>query len=539
MKVSHRLALLAALLLTVAALIGATGLKGIQEGVKGLNTVYQDRVIPLKQLRTVADLYAVNIVDTTHKAADGSLSPALALQKVNEAERELNHIWQAYMATQLVAEEVRLAGIAVQQMKDTQSTISHLKNLLQQNDLHGLQIFRAQELYPAIDPIGGTISALIDVQLQVAGEQYRSAAQDSERSQWLTGILLALGLFAGIAIAWRTIYTLTKQLGAEPIEVVAIANRIAQGQLHLDITLRKGDQSSVLAAMHAMSHKLQHTMLGISQAAHQLTASSQDLASTSEQVMASSSEQSDAAACMAAAIEELTTSIAQISDHADLVHQDSSNSNQIASRGERVMQEASDDMQATLVAVQQTAVGISELSAHTQQITQIVQVIKDIADQTNLLALNAAIEAARAGEGGRGFAVVADEVRKLAERTTNSTQEIVSMIETVRLSSEQASNDMQISANHVDAGASRATAASLAMNEIQGAVSRIGSAVHGISASLQEQRSTSQLVAVNVERVAQMTEENSAATHSLNGSARAMMETAIMLKKSVAQFQLA
>ena len=71
---------------------------------------------------------------------------------------------------------------------------------------------------------------------------------------------------------------------------------------------------------------------------------------------------------------------------------------------------------------------MERLSEESKKISQIISVINTIAEQTNLLALNATIEAARAGEAGKGFAVVANEVKELAKQTSDATEEITSII---------------------------------------------------------------------------------------------------------------
>ena len=117
-----------------------------------------------------------------------------------------------------------------------------------------------------------------------------------------------------------------------------------------------------------------------------------------------------------------------VSEAADIAFTTSKQTDASAQKGSEVVKETVQVMHQLSDQMAQAAEGISELDKQSQLVGSIIQSIQGIADQTNLLALNAAIEAARAGEQGRGFAVVADEVRQLASRTSEATEEIVSVV---------------------------------------------------------------------------------------------------------------
>jgi methyl-accepting chemotaxis protein len=188
--------------------------------------------------------------------------------------------------------------------------------------------------------------------------------------------------------------------------------------------------------------------------------------------------------------------------------------------------------------VRQTSVSIGNLGEQTTKISSIVKVIKEIADQTNLLALNAAIEAARAGEQGRGFAVVADEVRKLAERTTQSTQEVTKMIDTIQQASHAAVAGMDATVVQVDGGVALAQQAGNAINQIKTESSQVIRTVSEISTALEEQSRASQDIAVHIEKVAQMTEQNSASADQTAGAAGQLAKLADNMQATVNRFKI-
>jgi tripartite ATP-independent transporter DctP family solute receptor len=121
---------------------------------------------------------------------------------------------------------------------------------------------------------------------------------------------------------------------------------------------------------------------------------------------------------------------------------------------------------------------IVDLLAVTQRIDEIVDFVRNVSERTNLLALNAAIEAARAGEHGRGFGVVAGEVRKLADSTRTATQEMVRLLDEVRLRGEQTreiaqSADAAVNASHQASGAAREALGVIA-RAVEGTVETFG-----------------------------------------------------------------
>lgn len=418
------------------------------------------------------------------------------------------------------------------------SSFQQVSSLLETGRREDASEHMATHTTPALDELLASIDALIRLQgriLESAGEE---AAASYLRARTQIFAFLALALISSILISVWIVRAVTRPLGGEPEAAKDAVERIARGDLSALIPVKEGDTHSLLAALRQMQSSLREMIGTLTANADSVASAAEQLAVASKQLAESSAHQSDAATSMASAIDEMTTSIQQVSDNATDARRITVDAGERSDSGSQVIGSTVREMQAIANTVAEAARTIRQVGDGSQQISTVVQVIKEVADQTNLLALNASIEAARAGEQGRRFAVVADEVRKLAERTAKATMDISAMIDTMLSNSETAMRTTEAAVTQVEGGVQLARAAGDAMRAISDGTQQAVRSVNGIYTALSEQSQAGAEIATNVEQIAQMSEENSAATQQAYETARQLRELAAETRTAVRVFSL-
>ncbi len=223
---------------------------------------------------------------------------------------------------------------------------------------------------------------------------------------------------------------------------------ISQGEGDLTRSLPETGQDEVTRLaryFNEYTEKMRQSLLGIRENINSLTQQAELVETSSKNSNAQAQTQNENMLQVAAAMEEMTTQINEVSNNADSAEKGTSSARSNVQHGTSVVDSTVQDIRSLTSDIESVSNVVTELAAQTDSIGAVLDVIRGIAEQTNLLALNAAIEAARAGEQGRGFAVVADEVRTLASRTGQSTDEIQAMIEKLQSNAKNAVDAVKVS----------------------------------------------------------------------------------------------
>lgn len=356
------------------------------------------------------------------------------------------------------------------------------------------------------------------------------------KAKWIQISVIVLALL----VVGAQGYSMAKEIRLRMNRLQDVIGQVSQS---LDFTLRipiaRMDELGTTAdAFNKLVDRLQDNLKSLAAETESVASAANQMATTSSQVAKASQQQSEAASGMAATVEEITVSVNHVADRAQETNRISSDSGKLAVTGQKVIAQTVVDIQDIASTVHEAADLLHSLEKNSQQISNVVAVIKEVADQTNLLALNAAIEAARAGEQGRGFAVVADEVRKLAERTSVSTQEISTTIDTMRASAANAVVSMQGVVAKVSIGVDHAQQANESINEIGKGSQNAVAMVEEITSAIREQGAATNNIATQVERIAQMSEESSAAAANSAETAQDLDRLANNMRHIVRSYRL-
>ncbi|MDO6444932.1 methyl-accepting chemotaxis protein [Colwellia sp. 1_MG-2023] len=349
---------------------------------------------------------------------------------------------------------------------------------------------------------------------------------------FMMGLMFIFTLIIGVTGFW-----FAKRISTPIIEVAAVAERVASGDLTMSIEQTSNDEVGQLQkAIQLMVANLSSMVSTISGISLQQASTSEELAAITTQTNRTVAEQQSISEQLATAMQEMGSTVNEIAQSTATTSTAVDSIQGKVLEGSNKLNETYQSIMNMATQIQESEQSVKRVRSDFDQVVNILGVIKGIADQTNLLALNAAIEAARAGEQGRGFAVVADEVRQLAQRTQDSTKEIDNMINTIVNGANSSVEIMSSSVTHATNVQEHAKEVMELNKVVEGEMHQITDLSAHIATAAEEQAVVVEEILQNVETLNTGVTETSHATDNIAESSVELARLATELEKESSAF---
>ena len=266
-----------------------------------------------------------------------------------------------------------------------------------------------------------------------------------------------------------------------------------------------------------MNINLRHMIEKVNDAILEVASVVEQVATGIREVSFASDSLSQGATTSAASLEQITSSMGEVSSQTSTNAGNAVEANRLAKAATGAAVEGKEMMQRMIASMEQ-------ITKNAADVQRVIKVIDDISFQTNLLALNAAVEAARAGAHGKGFAVVAEEVRNLAARCAKAAGETSQMIE---------NNNKQI-----NEGAETAMETSGKLDTIVEQSEKTAELISAIATSSSEQAQGIQQISLGLQQIDSVTQQNTAGAEETASVSREISSSASKLQELVGQFKL-
>jgi len=318
--------------------------------------------------------------------------------------------------------------------------------------------------------------------------------------------IMFISLISLIASFILSVFFINKQL--KPLDKFLHSfNSMKNGDLGEDILLdskylKRSDEIGIMAnAFNTTAQELRDLVAGIKEQSYQLADFSKLISSSIEEVVAGSQEQ-------LAQVDETSNNVRNLNGEITLID---NNIKQISKDADQVIEsikKGNNSINYSMLKINnvssktlEVATIVSNLGEFSEQIGRIIDLISNFSKRTNLLALNATIEAAKAGQEGKGFSVVADEIRNLAKQSSEATEKITSLIESIQDNVNNAVNVMETNKELVGDSVNAIEETNVVFEEIEQLSMSLSDFLKMIVDSLIEMTSESQSVEESINEI--------------------------------------
>ncbi|RDS84693.1 HAMP domain-containing protein [Dyella monticola] len=343
---------------------------------------------------------------------------------------------------------------------------------------------------------------------QVASQRIdaQSHAAFSQACMLLASVVLS-AVIASVVLVGLLAYSITAPLG----RAVKVAEAVAGGDLAMDVVATSRDETGKLLCALAVMNKQLRNVVGV------IRAGSTEISASTRQIAMGNQDLSQRTSEQAAALEETSTSMQELTD--------SVNANARHAHEASCLAGSASDIARQSGAAMTEAVGaMAHVQDAANRITDITETMERIATQTHILALNASVEAARAGEAGKGFTIVAAEVQALARSSRTASREIRALIEE--------------SATIIGSGTQIIGHAESMVGKLLDSVETVTKTVDAIASMSTQQASGIQLINRAVRQMDEVTQNNAALVEEAAAAADTVQMRARSLVESVEFFKL-